>query len=255
MTDRPILFSAPMVRALLDGRKTQTRRVLKPQPPKDEDFPGSFFGLGRKVADGIKCHSLNDYDRTPKHPTKWDLDGSVGVARNAGFPMIYDTRYAVGDRLWVRETWQGLTFGDYLPTKHYPCDLRYFATDSCADLDADVRGYPWRPSIFMPRWASRLTLIVTDVRVERLRDISEADAIAEGVNVGKPMPEIVPGSIGDIYHDGMTDPEYGWTRDPRLAYARLWNAINGPGAWSDNPWVVALTFDVEQRNIDAEGRS
>lgn len=228
MTDRPIIFSAPMVRALLDGTKTQTRRVLKVQPPKNEDFPGSYFGLGRKVADGVKWHSLNQYPNLHKHPTKWDLDGSVGVARCAGFPMEYDARFAIGDRLWVRENFQLLSFGDYVPTKARPADVRFAATDRCADLPSDVRGYPWRPSIHMPRWASRLTLIVTDVRVQRLQDISDNDALAEGVN-------------------RTNTSIYGYATK---RFERLWNSINGPDAWEANPWVVAVSFEVHQSNID-----
>jgi hypothetical protein len=130
----------------------------------------------------------------------------------------------------VRETWQGLTFGDFRPTKHKPCEVRYFATDPCADLDAEARGYGWRPSIFMPRFASRLTLTVAAVRVQRLQDISEADAIAEGVTPGL--------GGGPITEDFLC----------------LWNNINGPFAASENPWVAAYTFTVERKNIDEAKR-
>ncbi|MDW9960953.1 hypothetical protein GOB20_24735 [Sinorhizobium meliloti] len=191
MADRPILFSAPMVRALLDDRKTQTRRMLKPQP------------------DDI-------------------LEGQI--------PR--QLRIAGGDRLWARETWQGLSFGDYRPTKSSLCEVRYAATDPCADLDAEARGYPWRPSIFMPRWASRLTLIVSDVRVERLQDISEADAIAEGAEQYSSSTKL----------SRPFNPD--WKGIYREGYAELWNAINGAGAWEANPWVAAYTFTVIKQNID-----
>lgn len=159
MGDKHILFSPPMVRALLNGKKTQTRRSLR-----------------------LKGH------RTFSEFGPSDTAGYDWCFRDAGMRWHDHTHaslckllpYAVGDRLWVRENWQGLTFGDCLPTKSQPCDLRYAATDACADLAADVRGYPWRPSIHMPRWASRITITVTDVRVQRLQDISEADAVAEG---------------------------------------------------------------------------
>ena len=200
MTDRPILFSAPMVRALLAGTKTQTRRILKPKPE------GQVWRYG------------------------WDKNG--GATFSAGDELISGKiPIWAGDRLWVRETWQGLSFGDYLPTKSSQCEVRYAATDPCADLDVEARGYPWRPSIFMPRFASRLTLTVTDVRVERLQDISEADALAEGI-------------------DRIQFPERGDWGWPQRKYGELWDSINGPGAWNSNPWVAAYSFEVHHSNID-----
>lgn len=202
MTDRPILFSAPMVRALLAGTKTQTRRTFK----GIESLPNGNFHI---AGNGGGIVGVREED-VPKHAPDY-------------------VRIQVGDRLWVRETWQGLTCGDYRPTKQEPCEVRYAATDSCADLDVEVRGYPWRPSIFMPRFASRLTLTVTDVRVERLQDISEADAIAEGVGGTEFWREDRPASI---------------------CYSVLWDSINGPGAWAANPWVAAYSFEVHHSNID-----
>jgi hypothetical protein len=218
MSERPILFSAPMVRALLDGRKTQTRRVVKPQPPTAKDFPHSVFGLSRSIADGVKMFSLDDAEHLPKHPTDWDLCGSVGVARDAGFPRRYRCPYgAPGDVLWVRET-----------LKRAP-DVWTYAADG-----AEV-GWPARQglagktpntvvSIHMPRDACRLRLRITDVRVERLNDISEVDALAEGI----------PADL--MEWDGRpTTPVEG--------YASLWNHINGPGSWDANPWVWAVSFE------------
>ena len=203
MTDRPILFSAPMVRALLDGWKTQTRRIMKPQPRQTDT--GEWY-----------------------------------VATSAGFQYLSDPnlamRIAVGDRLWVRESWQGLTFGDFRPTKHEPCEIRYAATDRCADMDAEARGYSWRPSIFMPRFASRLTLTVTDVRVERLQDISEDDAAAEGWPAPEDRATTGIAEIRDAY-------PIGW-------YAWILDSINGRGAWDANPWVAVYEFTVERKNID-----
>ncbi|ARS29062.1 hypothetical protein [Sphingomonas sp. KC8] len=267
MTDRPILFSAPMVRALLDGRKTQTRRIMKVQPPKNEDFPGSYFGVGRKVADGVKWHSLNDYPRLPKHPTKWDLDGSVGVARIAGFPMEYDARFAIGDRLWVKETWQVGMSDDGPCVALRANDDRVYPEFTGRDegagpsfdyeahpakawrhghwiADVEARG-PWSSPLHMPRWASRLTLIVTDVRVERLQDISEADAIAEGIWRDTIPDGIIPGGNTSFGFSG-----YSGFPTAVSAYQCLWNHINGPDAWDANPWVVAVSFRVERRNID-----
>ena len=192
MVEKPIIFSAPMVRALLDGSKTQTRRVLD-----------NKRAVMRDRSDALDC-----------------------------------VRVHIGYRLWVRENWQGLTFGDYLPTNSRVCDLRYAATDALADAHRDVRGYPWRPSIHMPRWASRLTLTVTDVRVQRLQEISAADSLAEGVqcHTCKAMGQSACNRRGCF---ASID-----------AFRAIWDHINGPGAWAENPWVAAYTFTVHRCNID-----
>ena len=221
MTDRPILFSAPMVRALLAGTKKQTRRILKPKP---RGTP--WFWAGDEVDPTPGWFDGYEAGREPCGEATMEVNDPIKV------------RILVGDRLWVRETWQGLTCGDYRPTKQEPCEVRYAATDPCADLDVAARGYPWRPSIFMPRFASRLTLTVTDVRVERLQDISEADAIAEGCgqySSSTPLSRPFNPEWKGIYREG---------------YAELWNQINGPGAWEANPWVAAYTFTVNHSNID-----
>jgi hypothetical protein len=152
-----------------------------------------------------------------------------------------NSKFAPGDCLWVRETWQALSFGDYQPTKHHVSDVRYAATDRMADVAADVRGYPWRPSIFMPRWASRLTLDVTAVRCERLSDISEADAKAEGA----------------VFHDGGGIGNSGWRHDfkevhdtARSSFARLWDDINGPKSFNRDQWVTVITFAAIEKNVD-----
>lgn len=214
MADKPILFSGPMVRALLAGTKTQTRRIVSKPPIQRPD--------------GLWDH--NQYEA-----------GIVGADEaSVGAWMADFQRIQLGDRLYVRETWQGLSFGDYLPTKSKTCDLRFAATDTLASAPKDVRGYPWRPGIHMPRWASRITLTVTDVRVERLQDISDADALAEGV---KPWPTEWFEAKGFCSVPSATVPG-------RTLYAALWDQINGAGAWSANPWVVAYTFTVEHGNID-----
>jgi hypothetical protein len=214
MTDRPILFSAPMVRALLAVRKTQTRRTL------------GQFDIFRR-SDGseapVSCLQIDG------QPLPRVTIGRVVTERKL--------KAAVDDRLWVRETWQGLSFGDYRPTKSSQCEVRYAATDPCADLDVEARGYPWRPSIFMPRWASRITLTVTDVRVERLQDISEDDAAAEGWPAPEDRAKTGIAEIKDAY-------PIGW-------YAWLWDSINGKGAWNSNPWIAAYTFTVHHCNIEA----
>ncbi|MGK9336029.1 hypothetical protein [Sinorhizobium meliloti] len=223
MTDRPILFSGPMVRALLDGRKTQTRRIIKPQPFASGYYDGEI--------------EINVIPANDQYPKAFRFNASA-VGGGAILEEVFEPRINAGDRLWARETWQGLSFGDYQPTKSSLCEVRYAATDPCADLGAEARGYPWRPSIFMPRWASRITLIVTDVRVERLQNISEEDAKAEGIE-----------QDSDGWRDYMM-PHTQCCGNPIDSYRTLWDHINGAGAWDANPWVAAYTFTVIKQNID-----
>ncbi|WP_457814172.1 hypothetical protein U8C43_24020 [Sinorhizobium meliloti] len=218
MTDRPILFSGPMVRALLDDRKTQTRRILKPQP---YEYNGRWWIVDRHSGD---CHldlwARGDVGCRPIHP---------------------------GDRLWVRETWApltSLTHND--PGPQAIIDGGFYRADG-GTVDGEVSR--WKPSIFMPRHASRLTLIVTDVRVERLQDISEADAKAEGLQTHSDGDADDNGRARIYeYFRGSDDLE--WERDPVDAYLSLWDAINGDGAAHANLWVAAYTFTVIKQNID-----
>lgn len=232
MTDRPILFSAPMVQAILAGRKTQTRRVLKPQPR------------------GLPYLEDND-DAAPPHWRDGWTEGREpcgGATREVSMPLA-GLRFAVGDRLWVRETWAHYQTVNHIRRSHggsfdevsdglagYRADGHDTIEDfrqhvrlmSGCDLEAVViKGDCWRPSIFMPRWASRITLDVTDVRVQRLQDISEEDAKAEGA--------LLPWT-------GWSWDKADDTRTGRSEFEALWNSINGDGAWEANPWIVALTF-------------
>jgi hypothetical protein len=199
--DRPILFSAPMVRALLAGTKTQTRRIVKPQPSLSSTE--AFLGL-----DGIWRFS----HPTARGPVSHEADD---VRCPYGQP---------GDRLWVRET-------------HYIIgevgEVFYRATnDSSLSPPLQWHGR-WKPSIHMPRAASRITLEVTGVRVERLQDISEEDAQAEGL-----IP-LSDGSDRTWTVDGTARSEYETARE---AYRHLWEDINGFGSWDSNPWVWAVEF-------------
>ena len=194
MRERPILFSAPMVRAILAGTKTQTRRVVKAR--KDCDF-------GCELAP----HEL------------------AGEANGGDFRNAY---CAPGDRLWVREAWCTSAAFDKTAPKELPKDapITYLAGGP------HHRFSRYRPPMFMPRWASRITLEVTGVRVERLQDISEADAIAEGI--AKPA-----GS--QFWHaDPRGSSLPGGT--PQWAFRNLWESINGPGSWDANPWVWVVEF-------------
>lgn len=213
MKERPILFSAPMVRALLAGTKTQTRRVVK--------WRGLQQGLNRGFSGLQVERSGSNWVLTSPTRTSHEYR-SVPMPRPYGEP---------GDRLWVRETFQPL-FADGFD--HYTSDwetgkgyaVRYVATDGRAEwIDGDDNiSDRCKPAIHMPRWASRITLEITDVRVERLQDISEADAIAEGVS----MPDGTP-----------TPPEF-WSY--RQEFGCLWQSINGPGSWDANHWVWVIEF-------------
>lgn len=216
MKSRPILMSSPMVRALLAGTKTQTRRVVKPQPVDPY--------TGRDLAAGARPESL------PRCPY--------------GEP---------GDGLWVRETWAPCEAPARRGHFHYAADgaVGHRWQDNGGDggwsrsghtlgfADKDLMGVwvgkpaRWKPSIFMPREASRLTLRVMEVRVERLQGISEADAVAEGVE---------PVDGGWRVYDEESPP---WlAADPRFSYRSLWESINGPGSWAANPWVWVVLFEV-----------
>jgi hypothetical protein len=211
-----------MVRALLGGRKTQTRRALNPQPYQLESRSGYWNASG--VVGGrivITDRALLDLHRKPKP----------------------------GDRLYVREHWRTtLAFDDLRPSQMKAADtrIRYeadgFVDNKLKSFDHFHEGR-FRQGMHMPRWASRLTLIVTDVRVERLQNISEADASDEGVwhgNTFNRFADDLAASCQDgRWFPGATD----WYRD-------LWDRINGPGAWDANPWVAAYTFTVIPKNID-----
>lgn len=198
MSEKPILFSAPMVRAILDGRKTQTRRILT----TDTDHT---------------CDELAAKLRCPY-----------------GAP---------GDRLWVREAF-GLAPACHDPEPGDPDDWHVIHRATCEphfeqpwrDEDGNEHRPPWKPSIFMPRWASRITLEVTGVRVERLQDITEEDARAEGVN---------PSDAAVVFEDAGNglNQRQDMANTARGAFACLWDSINGKRApWASNPWLWVVSF-------------
>ncbi|WP_408592072.1 hypothetical protein ACIPCF_08120 [Paracoccus marcusii] len=223
MADRPILFSGPMIRALLEGKKTQTRRVIEPCEP------APLVWRGDKPAPN--CIMV-------KVP-----------ARHGGFMAgpTFNPRYATGDRLWVRERFaiSGIGWGKK------PSEARGGKVHHHADPEHGWHDYwgSWRPSIHMPRWASRLTLIVTDVRVQRLQDISEADAQAEGIERMK---------TGRGYYDPTVSKAMVragvWHSKASQAFEALWDSLNADRApWASNPWVCAVSFTVQHCNIDRQG--
>lgn len=202
MKEKPILFSAPMVRAILEGRKTQTRRIDKYMAKFPPAMPPEL---------GLLAKSKNG---EPLLTATWD-------ATNGKFTASFCPYGQPGDRLWVRET----HFINHFLGAHTPeierarTEIIYRATDENYVLNMeDSEGLVWKPSIHMPYWASRINLEITGARVERLNDISLVDVIAEGI------PELV----ADL--DG-TD-----------SYKSLWESINGPGSWDANPWVWVIEF-------------
>lgn len=201
MRERGIIFSTPMVKAILEGRKTQTRRIVKPQPlGGDAAFVIDGFSFGRMAPD------VDEFRRCPYGK--------------------------VGDRLWVRENYWLVDMpgmGDW-PCLLYEDEFENYSNDALrpwlpirmweSDRPITSKTFGHKPSIHMPRWASRITLEIVSVRVERLREITPADIIAEG------CPE---------EHNGSEILMESW-------YADLWNSLHGDGAWELNPWVWVIEF-------------
>lgn len=218
--ERGILFKAPMVRAILEGRKTQTRRIMKPQYDGDALCSPRWFHTTKEDTHG----QLTDGDLIFG---TFDDNGEFG----ARFPYG-----AIGDRLWVRETWCHAADDDdrmkYNADGNLDsscCHYRAGGLDVVhvdgAETKSGLPKSPWVPSIFMPRWASRITLEITNVRVERLNDITEEDAADEGIKFDTSL-------MG--YWEGYNTA--------REAFAKLWESINGAGSWSANPWLWVIEF-------------
>jgi len=205
MKERPILFSGPMVRALLDGNKTQTRRALRgfcpPNRPEYDSETGRLEWFnGDEVVVGMRCPY--------------------------GQP---------GDRLWVREAWRTSKVADELkpsPLVGGSCSPIWYEAQNEVPFHPSDFG-KLRPSMFMPRWGSRIMLEITGVRVERLQDISDDDCLAEGI------AQVVRERLPSIQQCGEYDAI---DVDPVAEYRALWETINGSGAWDVNPWVWVVEF-------------
>jgi hypothetical protein len=207
MKERPILFSGAMVKAILDGRKTMTRLVMTPQPSHYCDSDKCWVWKG---------YSWNEDVHKPNCRIDW---------RGEEKPVPYYE----GLKLWVRETWH--------PHKSHSGPASYRAT-----WDDDDPDEGWKPSIFMPRWASRITLEIVSVRVERVQDITEEDAKAEGCyredwreTISNPM-----GEHGRLYSDGVVSRHH----THRNGFRRIWDSINAKRGfgWDINPWVLVIEF-------------
>ncbi len=192
MNEKPILFSGAMIRAILDGSKTQTRRLLKHEPQ---------FGNPETGDDGF-----------------WRVYNGDVVVTQRKMPFVE------GQQLWVRETWQTHCDQDHITPRDLPHDS---AVQYPATYDHWVSKK--RPGIHMPRWASRITLEVTEVRVERLQSISEEDARAEG-------------AIRMVTDDEMKFYDDDQRGTHRCGFAGLWAHINGVASWEANPWVFVISF-------------
>ncbi|WP_338743752.1 hypothetical protein V8953_09175 [Klebsiella michiganensis] len=220
MTERGMIFNGEMTRAILDGRKTQTRRIMKVQPEHSE------LGLRRVV------ESKNGIDDGKYF---WSQSYATGLkSRSKPFACPFGT---VGDRIWVREAFRVHSRATDVATLVYKASERNSWTEQTHRVPVAVCNKPatpekWTPSLHMPRWASRILLEITDVRVERLNAISEEDARAEGIidggclNCGEPEP------------CGCANPE----PDAIDAFAYLWQSIYGQENWNANPWVWVIEF-------------
>lgn len=235
--ERPILFSAPMVRALMAGTKTQTRRAIKPQPYVD--------------AQGNFCWNGSNFGQDFSGPHIQAIASPLPTSKTGRVRCPYGKR---GDRLWVRETWMDLQGTGVEHRSQADGKLQRYAygadtpPGSYGDECRKDFGLKWRPSIHMPRWASRITLEVTGVRVERLQDISEADAAAEGIEPIEGSREMPGPNHFSVREVG------GWANFPTAqeAYRYLWESINGPASWDANPWVWVVEFRrVEAKLLEA----
>ena len=225
MNAKPILMHGHSIRSLMAGHKTQTRRIVKPQPPGDElgnTYSGQIFGPEMYSPVVVDRHG-EEYPG-PDIYGIYDEDGEWGVKCRYGQP---------GDLLYVRERHAIVPRTAYAQSMGVEQTLRPGDDHDAAIFQAGWDRSPpgrWRPSIHMPRWASRITLHLTDVRVERVQGISEDDAIDEGVEACFPN----------------TDHEH----SARDRFRALWNFTNGAGAWDRNEWCWVLCFDVIQANVD-----
>jgi len=231
MKQRPILFNGAMVRAILNGQKTQTRRIVKPHGWTTEQMSKYEFAHVLQAADaeGLTC----------KQPAK-DAYAGFNLTPGAASPTYFKCPFGtIGDQLWVRETWmpdapRDGTWADveFYGCKDAPLSLipeHYRKPEHCL-FNASWTGAAfvgWTPSIHMPRWASRITLEITSIRVERLQDISEEDAEAEGIDYLRSIPDVDE------------------TLSAKELFSALWDSVYH--SWGENPWVWVIEFKrVEQ---------
>jgi len=215
MIERPILFNAEMVNAILDGRKSQTRRVMRRQPDDVE-----YFKHGKVTTDTNAENAILRCYNNPKGFKKCASGWLAGATYKTPF-----SEFNVGDRLWVRETFR-LFDSDECPHSDFPCGCPSWGTPLYRASHDCLDGEKWTPSIHMPRSASRILLEITNVRVERLQSISDEDAKAEGFD----------------YSTHPSAIEMGYAIGARTNFRHTWEQIYGANAWNKNPWVWVVEF-------------
>jgi hypothetical protein len=233
--ERPILFSGEMVRAILDGRKTQTRRKMKPQPAP---LTSDAATLGIPATEGDWAFS---YGNGPSFRVSSKRNGPDNWAVDCPCPYGLP-----GDRLWVREAWQitgrlGTEYAVWYPAGGEAVGIDVGFEGPSPKWDAMIHDDRVRPSIHMPRWACRLTLEITDVRVERLHEISEADAIAEGVLAWRESWTTTQAATAALF---ASVSRLATKSDsvPVWLFHQLWESINGHESLLANPWVWVISF-------------
>lgn len=223
----PILFSTAMVMAILEGRKTKTRRIVKDKIRIDK--------MGNLIMDDL------NYGQDSNGPAFWNL-------------IKCKSKWQKGDLLWVRETFRKYCKVDEHGYTRYDQEVIEFAADNppminecdgdgCTMFkkDGTEKFISWKPSIHMPKIAARIWLKVESVRVERLQNISEADAVAEGI---KRCERADKSGYGYFDYSGTPTPQsYNWS-NPVDSFRTLWQSINGPDSWQANPWVWVVSFKV-----------
>lgn len=225
--EKPILFNADMVNAILGGRKTQTRRAIKNIPSNSK-----YYGINK----------FGDHLIYPEDEKELEHF----------YPVLKCPYGQVGDELWVRETFREWSDFDLDIgcgcSDHCNCNDLYPTKPFCYradgyEIDDDMRdiGIKWKPSIFMPRNASRIQLRITDIRVERLNDLCDEDAQCEGLRYHETFGEW--GGVEPHPSSRKDSPHYRWYKNPVDAFKNLWNSINGNKSWDDNPWVWVVEFE------------
>ena len=195
----PILFSTPMVQAIIEGRKTMTRRVMKPS-----------------LIESDNCFHWNRWINQPFNNPECSPYGKVG------------------DVLWVRETFVDVVVSDGKEVFIYKADDDFYK-------DTIINWKGWKPSLFMPKAACRIFLKITEIRVERLQDITNEDSLKEGIEIGETVKSPLSDNNLQTYKNYLSD-EFKWYA-PKLSFNTLWKSINGKDSWEANPWVWVICFE------------